>query len=70
MGIAQFPWFLTKLLTSIYSGAMLSAYCPPKGPQNTSLLWLLYGGIAMVSPIALFLAQRWMGDRFKGKHAH
>jgi MFS family permease len=60
MGIAQFPWFLTKLITSTYSGAMLTIYCPQQGALNTEMLWLIYGGIAMISPIALLLAKGWM----------
>jgi proton-dependent oligopeptide transporter, POT family len=63
IGIAQFPWFLTKLITSTYSGYMLSVYCPEQGVRNTTMLWLIYGGIAIVSPICLFLARKWVGDR-------
>ena len=65
MGIAQFPWFLTKVLTSIYSGYLLSVYCPADGVRNTEMLWLMYGAIAMISPIALFLARKWMGDKLQ-----
>jgi len=65
MGIAQFPWFLTKLLTSIYSGTMLAHYVPETGVRNSETLWLLYGAIAMVSPISLFLARRWMAGKLK-----
>jgi POT family proton-dependent oligopeptide transporter len=28
MGIGQFPWFLTKVITSLYSGWFLMNYCP------------------------------------------
>ena len=28
MGIGQFPWFLTKVVTSLYSGWFLVKYCP------------------------------------------
>jgi hypothetical protein len=70
MGIAQFPWFLTKLLTSTYSGYMLTVYCPKEGALNTEMLWLIYGAIAMVSPICLFLARRWMGKPLDQHTAH
>jgi proton-dependent oligopeptide transporter, POT family len=63
MGIAQFPWFLTKVLTSLYSGAMLQSYCPETGARNTEMLWLIYGAIAMASPIMLWLARKWMADK-------
>src|SRR5210317_1335686 len=32
MGIGQFPWFLTKVLTAIYSGWFLQNYCPADTP--------------------------------------
>ncbi len=47
MGVAQFPWFLTKMITSLYSGWFLLRYCPPTGPQNTERMWLIYGFIAV-----------------------
>lgn len=65
MGIAQFPWFLTKLVTSTYSGYMLSHYCPKGGAQNTETMWLIYGLVALISPIALFLAKDWIGNRLE-----
>ena len=65
MGIAQFPWFLTKVVTSLYSGYMLSNYVPESGPQNTEMLWLIYGGIAMITPIVLFAARGWMAGKLK-----
>jgi POT family proton-dependent oligopeptide transporter len=64
MGIGQFPWFLTKFITSLYSGWFLMRYCPVDRPPeelNTQMLWFIYGGIAMISPLALFLARKWMG---------
>ncbi|MCU0236536.1 MAG: MFS transporter [Acidobacteria bacterium] len=63
MGIGQFPWFLTKMLTSLYSGYVIARYCPKPGlglPMNTGAMWLMYAFIAMVSPIALVLARKWM----------
>ena len=65
MGVAQFPWFLTKMLTGLYSGYMLQTYCPADGPQNTQLLWLIYGAIALVTPLGLWMARGWMGDRLQ-----
>jgi hypothetical protein len=29
-------------------------------PQNTGTMWLVYAGFAMISPIALVLARKWM----------
>ena len=60
MGIAQFPWFLTKVVTALYSGWFLSQYCPRIGPQSPETLWLYYGIIAMISPVALVFTSKWI----------
>jgi proton-dependent oligopeptide transporter, POT family len=68
MGIGQFPWFLTKIITSLYSGWFLMQYCPeglPPHQTNTETMWLIYGFIAISSPIALFAARKWMLKGFK-----
>ena len=52
MGVGQFPWFLTKVVTGMYSGWFLARYCPAEGPQNTEFMWLIYSLIACVSPIS------------------
>jgi len=69
MGLGQFPWFVTKLLTSLYSGWFLMNYCSKDEtvPMNTEYMWFIYGSIAMVTPIALFLAKKWMLKGFKTK---
>jgi len=70
MGIGQFPWFVTKFITSLYSGWFLMHYAPMGAPPdqlNTETLWLIYGCIAMISPVALFLAKGWMGKRLTVK---
>lgn len=71
MGIGQFPWFLTKVLTSFYAGWFLINYCPADTPGtklNTETMWLIYGFIAIVTPIALLLSRKWMMKGFKTKH--
>ena len=68
MGIGQFPWFLTKLLTGMYSGWFVLTYIPRVGPQNSQVMWLIYAFIAMVSPVCLILARRWMGAYLTKKH--
>jgi MFS family permease len=70
MGIGQFPWFLTKVITSIYSGWFLMNYCPADtlpSEMNTETMWFFYGMIAIISPIGLLLAKKWMIKGFKTK---
>jgi predicted MFS family arabinose efflux permease len=60
IGVATIPWFLAKTTTGLYSGDMLARFCPAHGPQRTGILWLVYGCVALVSPVALFVARRWL----------
>jgi len=73
MGVGQFPWFLTKLLTGLYSGWFLMQYCPlgvEPSAMNTEFMWLIYGAVAMITPIGLILAQNWMKKNFRTKHSN
>jgi len=68
MGIGQFPWFLTKVITSLYSGWFLMRYCPagvPPEETQTEIMWFIYGLIAITSPLGLLLARKWMKRGFK-----
>ncbi|MBU0741629.1 MFS transporter [bacterium] len=70
MGIGQLPWFLTKVVTGLYSGHFVANYCPLPGtglPQRTEIMWLFYGIIAMVSPVVLVLARKWMQKGMQSK---
>jgi len=72
MGIGQFPWFLTKVVTSLYSGWFLMNYCPANTPpkeMHTEAMWLIYGFIAIMSPVLLLLSRKWMMKGFKEKHS-
>jgi MFS family permease len=71
MGIGQFPWFLTKFLTGLYSGYFVARYIPQPEtglPINSEFVWLVYGIIAMISPVALILARKWMVAGMKERH--
>ena len=70
MGIGQFPWFRTKVVTSLYAGWFLMEYVPegvPPSQMDTGMMWFIYGLIAIVSPIGLWLAKNWMVKGFKTK---
>lgn len=60
MGVALIPWFLAKATTGLYSGYMLERFIPANGPQSTGTLWLIYGLGALISPLGLLLAGRWL----------
>ncbi|MBI4702046.1 MAG: MFS transporter [Deltaproteobacteria bacterium] len=70
MGVAQLPWFLTKVLVpATYSGWMLEKYCPATGATNPRPMWLVFGCIAITSSLLLLLARGWVGKDFKTKAA-
>ena len=67
MGVAQFPWFLTKVLVPLYSGWMIGHFCPAEGPKDTETMWLIFACIAMTSTVMLVVAKGWVGKDFKAK---
>lgn len=68
MGVAQLPWFLTKVLVpAIYSGYMIEKFCPVEGAKNPQTMWMWFGFIAIASPILLLIAKPWAGKDFKAK---
>jgi POT family proton-dependent oligopeptide transporter len=71
MGIGQFPWFLTKFVTGLYSGYFVATYIP--NPEtglamNTEFMWFIYALIAMITPISLIIARKWMMAGMPEKH--
>jgi hypothetical protein len=70
MGIGQFPWFLTKFVTGLYSGYFVAKYLPNPElglPIQSGQMWLIHAFIAMISPVALILAAKWMTGGMKTK---
>jgi len=61
IAFANMPWFMIKFIAGWYTGRMMDIYCPAEGAQNTETMWLIYGLIAMISPVVLVLARKWVG---------
>jgi hypothetical protein len=61
---ANLPWFMIKFIAGWYTGRMMDLYCPAEGPLRTETMWLIYGLIAMVSPVLLLLGRRWVVKGF------
>ncbi len=62
MGVAQLPWFLTKMLVPMYSGHMIDKYVPADGPKDPETMWLIFGIVAIMSTVFLLLGKKWVGD--------
>ena len=69
IAFANMPWFMIKFIAGWYTGSMMDIYCPAEGAQNTETMWLIYGLIAMISPVALVLARKWVGKGLQQKAA-
>jgi proton-dependent oligopeptide transporter, POT family len=67
MGVANLPWFVAKTTTGFYSGVVLERFVPKEGPTDSGTMWLLYGIIALASPVGLILARRWVLTGMKPK---
>jgi MFS family permease len=65
LGVARLPWFLTKMITGLYAGWFLMRYTPEDGVLQTGTMWFWHGVIAMMTPVLLVLATRWMQKSFK-----
>jgi MFS family permease len=63
---ANIPWFMVKALAGLYTGRMMERYCPAEGALNTESMWLIYALVAMISPVGLIVARKWV---LKGWHA-
>jgi len=57
---ANLPWFMIKFVAGWYTGRMMDVYCPADGPLRTESMWLIYGLVAMLSPVLLVLGSRWV----------
>jgi len=60
IAFANMPWFMIKFIAGWYTGRMMDIYCPAEGALNTEAMWLIYGLIAMISPVLLVLAGKWV----------
>jgi dipeptide/tripeptide permease len=60
MGIAGIPWFLAKTTTGIYAGNVLDLFVPVDGVQRPGTMWLIYGLIALITPVTLIVARKWL----------
>ena len=65
LGVARLPWFLTKMITGLYAGWFMMKYIPEGGVMNPGGMWFWHGMIAIITPILLVLAGRWMKKGFQ-----
>ncbi len=58
MALSLLPFFGAKLLVGGISGPLLTHFCPAEGPRNSGMMWLIIGGIALLTPIGAYLFRK------------
>jgi MFS family permease len=56
--LSYLPFLLAKLLIGIFSGALLSTYCPAVGERHSETMWLFVALTASVAPAGLIALRR------------
>jgi POT family proton-dependent oligopeptide transporter len=69
IAFANIPWFMIKFMAGWYTGSMMERYCPAEGALQTETMWLIYGFIAITSPLLLLAANKWVQKGLKTKSA-
>ncbi|MBU2483386.1 MAG: hypothetical protein KJ760_20060 [Proteobacteria bacterium] len=61
------PYFVAKFFVGAVSGFLLVRYCPAECPRNSQMIWLIVGGMALLTPIGLLLARRYIQVHESGR---
>ena len=69
MGVALLPWFVAKGTTGFYSGYVLESFVPKEGPKSGGTMWMIYGVVALLSPLLLVAARKWLRSGMQVKPA-
>jgi len=67
MALSMLPYFFAKFFVGAMSGFLLAHYCPAQGPRNSRMIWLIVGGMALITPAGLVLARRYIQVREAGR---
>ncbi|OGS51745.1 MAG: hypothetical protein A3J79_08115 [Elusimicrobia bacterium RIFOXYB2_FULL_62_6] len=60
MALSMLPYFFAKFFVGAMSGFLLARYCPVEGPRNSQMIWLIVAAMAMLTPVGLLLARRYI----------
>jgi len=67
LALSMLPYFVAKFFVGAISGFLLVRYCPAEGPRNSQMIWLIVGGMALVSPVGLVLFRRYIQVHESGR---
>lgn len=60
MALSMLPYFFAKFFVGTLSGFLLASFCPAEGPRSSHMIWLIVGGMALLTPVGLLLARRYI----------
>lgn len=60
LALSMLPYFVAKFFVGSMSGFLLAAFCPETGPRNSQMLWIIIGAMALLTPIGLVAARRYI----------
>jgi hypothetical protein len=58
MALSQLPFFLAKFVTGWLSGQLLASFCPEQGERNPEMMWVIIGGMALITPVGAFVFRK------------
>ncbi len=67
MALSMLPYFFAKFFAGGLSGYLLAAWCPAEGPRNSQMIWVIVAGMALLTPVGLLLARRYIQVKEAGR---
>jgi MFS family permease len=58
MALSMLPYFGAKLVAGALSGWLLMKFCPETGPRNSQIIWMVVGGMALITPVGAFIFRK------------
>ena len=67
MALSYLPFFVAKFFVGMFSGLLLTTYCPPTGPRQSGMLWLLIALTTLMTPLGLLVLRRYIRVQEAGR---
>ncbi|MEO0017923.1 MAG: hypothetical protein RLZZ522_1206, partial [Verrucomicrobiota bacterium] len=58
MSLSMLPYFGAKLVAGALSGWLLAEFCPETGPRHSEIMWMVVGGMALITPVGAFIFRK------------
>ena len=58
MSLSMLPYFGAKLVAGALSGWLLQEFCPETGPRHSEVMWMVVGGMALITPVGAYFFRK------------